>query len=94
MKVKITIDTIEMSDHTENALTNRRSEVWNGELDILPKGEYLTKISIIAEGIEQPICEVPFSPMVGYYQWVPPLVDNDEIEEREERIIEDVGPIE
>lgn len=88
VKVKILIDTIEMSDHSENKLINRRSEVWSGEMEILPKGEYLTKISIIAEGFNEPICEVPFSPMTGYYQWIPPLVDSEELEEIEETIIE------
>lgn len=33
--------------------------------------EYLAKISVIAEGVVHPICEVPFNPHSGYYQWVP-----------------------
>lgn len=74
MKVRIIINTAEMAEHDTNEITERRSEVWRGEIDILPKGEYLTKISIIADGVSEPICDVPFSPMTGYYQWIPPAV--------------------
>jgi hypothetical protein len=70
VKIKIIINTIEMEPDDENRLIRRTSEVWSGELDILPKGEYLTKISIMAEGINEPICDVPFSPMEGHYQWI------------------------
>ena len=72
MKVKIVINTIKMDDHGENEIHRFTSEVWSGEMDILPEGEYLTKISIIAEGMEHPICDVPFSPSEGYWKWINP----------------------
>lgn len=92
MKVKIVINTMEIDPGGKGA-RYRSSEVWSGELNILPKGEYLTKISIIADGIEHPICDVPFSLSMGYWQWIPPLVDSDELEEREQQIIENTEPL-
>ena len=93
MKIKIIINTVEMLPDNENDLIRRTSEVWSGEMDILPKNEYLTKISIIAEGINEPICEVPFSIGEGYYQWIPPLMNNEKQEETQERIIENTEPL-
>lgn len=72
MKCRIVINTVAMTDGMDTM--HRTSEVWSGELEIMPKGEYLTKISILAEGMEHPICDVPFSPMVGYWQWMSPAV--------------------
>lgn len=92
MKVKIVINTMTIDNEAETS-TKRWAEVWSGEMDILAKDEYLTKISIIAEGIAHPICDIPFSVMEGYWQWVPPLVDDGEIEDREERVIENTKDI-
>ena len=92
MKVKIVINTMEIAPGGEST-QYRVSEVWSGELDILPKGEYLTKISIIAEGIEHPICDVPFSVTMGYWQWIPPLVDDERMEEIEDAIIQNTDPL-
>lgn len=75
MKVKIIIETMENMPGT-----TRKSEIFNGELDIKPEGEYLTKISVIAEGYPHPICDVPFSPMTGHWRWYPPLTDNEQLE--------------
>lgn len=55
------------------------SEVWSGELEIIPKGVYLLKMSVIAEGEPHPIVEVPFSIGIGHWLWVPP----DPIETKE-----------
>lgn len=77
VKVKIVINTLKMDDHGQNTIHEYTSEVWSGEMDILPDGEYLTKISIIAEGIDHPICDVPFSPTVGYWSWMSPEWSND-----------------
>lgn len=87
MKVKIVINTMTIDNEAEVS-TKRWSEVWSGEMDILEEGEYLTKISLIAEGQAHPICDVPFSIMEGYWQWVPPLTDDEDLEEIEQKIIE------
>lgn len=78
MRVKIIIQMTEMQEHDLNQIQTRHAEIFNGELDIAPKGEYLTKISLIAEGYEHPICDVPFSPIVGYWKWIPPMMDDSE----------------
>jgi hypothetical protein len=93
VKVKIVINTIQLDETSEPPVKERRAEVWSGEMEILPDGEYLTKISIIAEGINEPICDIPFSPMTGYYQWIPPLVDSEELETTEQRIIDETRPL-
>lgn len=87
MKVKIVINTVEMASHGNNELTKRTAEVWSGEMDILPDNEYLTKISIIAEGINEPICEVPFSPFTGYYKWVQPVLDDKDLDRIQRKVI-------
>ena len=76
MKIKIVIDTAD-----ENGEPMARSQVWEGELDILNDKEYLTRISIMAEGKEHPVCQVPFSPGIGYYQWIAPDKKYEEGEE-------------
>ena len=82
MKVKIIIQ----SWHTEPADNpspfvvkhqRRSSEVWSGEIDILDDTEYLAKISIIGEGIPQPIADIPFAIGIGHYMWIPPSVDTE-----------------
>lgn len=101
MKVKIVINTIKMDDYGQNQIHNYTSEVWSGELNILPEGEYITKLSIIGEGFEHPICDVPFSPTVGYWHWVSPEwadPEEDDLEYREYQIIdakdkEEKGPM-
>ena len=79
MKAKITIQTyVDTRTEEERDLAfyvkgfREDSEVWSGELDIIPEGVYLTKISVIAEGIEHPICEIPFAIGIGHWIWVPP----------------------
>jgi hypothetical protein len=89
MKVKIVIQMLAMEEHDLNQIQTRHAEVFNGELDIAPKGEYLTKISLIAEGYPHPICDVPFSPTVGYWRWIPPMEDDSgEMESREIRMMQ------
>jgi hypothetical protein len=88
MKIKIIIQLLTMNDADQSSLSIRHAEVFNGELDIAPKGEYLTKISLIAEGHPHPICDVPFSPTVGYWEWHPPMTDDSgEMESREIRMM-------
>lgn len=48
------------------------SEVWRGDLDINDQDTYLTMISIIADGVAHPICDIPFAIGVGHWLWVPP----------------------
>lgn len=48
------------------------SEVWRGDMEILNENTYLLRLSVLAEGEPQPICDVPFSLGSGYYMWVPP----------------------
>lgn len=72
MKVKLVIQTQVAS---EDGITGyrRSSEIWSGDIDLnLDKGEYLAKLSVIAEGQPQPICDIPFSLGIGYYMWIPP----------------------
>jgi hypothetical protein len=66
MKVRITIDT-----QVQGENGTHRSKIWEGELDILNHTEYLTMVSVIAEGEPQPICQVPFAIGIGHYIWVP-----------------------
>jgi hypothetical protein len=75
LRVKIVINTMQMEEHDLNELNESRSEIWSGEMDILSDRVYLTKISLIAEGHNEPICEVPFSPTTGYYKWISPTTD-------------------
>jgi hypothetical protein len=67
MRIKMVIDT-----HKEGEEGNHRSVVWEGELEILDKREYLMMISVMAEGEMQPICQIPFAVGMGHYLWVPP----------------------
>lgn len=71
MKIKIIINSIESAPE-QQGYWQHSTEVWSGEMDILEEGTYLTKISLIAEGQPQPICDIPFSLNSGYYMWVPP----------------------
>jgi hypothetical protein len=84
MKIRIVINTM-----TKESDSERRSEVWSGEIDIIPEDEYLTKISLIADGINNPICDIPFSVMTGHYQWIPPYTDDERLEEIEESLMKD-----
>jgi hypothetical protein len=67
MKVRIMIDT---QVNGEEGM--HRSKIWEGDLEILNKQEYLTMVSVIAEGEPQPICQIPFALGIGHYIWVPP----------------------
>lgn len=69
MKVRIVIDTVEVSGGITSKL---RSEVWSGDLEILRDKEYLTRISILGHGEPQPICQIPFAIGIGHYLWIPP----------------------
>ena len=77
MKISIIISTIQ-----EGQTESNRSKVWEGELEILRDQEYLTMISVMAEGEMQPICQIPFALGIGHYVWIAP--DNTENTEREE----------
>ena len=67
MKVKMVIETRQAEQEGNN-----RSQIWEGELDIKDKDEYLMMVSVIAEGQPQPICQVPFAIGIGHYLWIPP----------------------
>jgi hypothetical protein len=71
MKVRIVIQTMEPNADNET-WGHRHSEVWSGDLELLDKNEYLTKISVIADGEPQPICDIPFAIGIGHYMWIPP----------------------
>jgi hypothetical protein len=66
MNVRIIINALTSADEMENA------EVWRGEIDVMGRAVYIAKVSIIAEGVAHPICDIPFSPELGYWKWVPP----------------------
>jgi hypothetical protein len=55
-----------------------RAEIWRGEINIEKESTYITKVSIIADGEEHPICDIPFSLTEGFWQWVPPMVETEE----------------
>jgi hypothetical protein len=65
MKVKIVINTRKEGQGSDN-----RSLLWEGELEIKDKTEYLTMISVLAEGQPQPICQIPFAIGIGHYLWI------------------------
>ena len=67
MKVRIIITTRKQEEIGEH-----RAEVFNGDLEIRDNTEYLTMISVMAEGQPQPICQVPFAIGIGHYLWIPP----------------------
>lgn len=69
MKVKIVIVTASVEGGEYTGM--RRSEVWNGELDILDDQEYLVKMSVIGEGMEHPIVDIPFATGIGHWHWIP-----------------------
>jgi hypothetical protein len=59
------------------------SQVWAGEMDILSDKEYLTKVSVIAEGQAHPICDIPFAIGIGHWLWCPPeSIGEDEDNDR------------
>ena len=67
MKIKIIINTRKADQESDN-----RSVVWEGDLEILDKEEYLMKILMIGEGQPQPLCDIPFAIGIGHYLWFPP----------------------
>jgi hypothetical protein len=67
MKCQIVIETRQAEQEGNN-----RSKIWEGELEIKDKDEYLMLISVLAEGQPQPICQVPFAIGIGHYLWIPP----------------------
>lgn len=67
MKVRILIDT-----HKEGEDGNHRAIVWEGDMEIIDKQEYLMMISLLGEGQPQPLCQAPFTIGIGHYIWVPP----------------------
>lgn len=79
MKIKIVINTRVAEESGDN-----RSEIWSGELEIKDKDEYLTMISVIGEGIEHPICQIPFAIGIGHYLWIPPDHNYENYERDEE----------
>lgn len=78
MNIKIVINT-----RKEGQTADNRSEIWSGELEITDKDEYLTMISIIAEGQPQPICQIPFAIGIGHYLWIPPDTGYENYEDDE-----------
>ena len=56
-----------------------RAEIWRGEINIEDKKEYLTRIVMIADGQEHPICDIPFAIGSGYWAWIPGDNPGDEI---------------
>jgi hypothetical protein len=78
MKVRIIVQSIEVNPATDQWVS-RHSEVWAGEMDILEPNVYLAKMSLITDGIANPIVDIPFSLGVGHYRWIPPSAEMDVI---------------
>jgi hypothetical protein len=75
MQVRIIIDTwtsLEDAKPFDQRGYQSRSEVWHGDINIENDKEYLTRITMIADGQEHPICDVPFAIGSGYWRWFPP----------------------
>lgn len=70
MRVKIVVEDV-TSLYGGSRLEMSRSEIWSGEFDLRRDGTYITKVSMIAEGYEHPICDIPFSMDTGHWLWVP-----------------------
>lgn len=70
MIIRIVINSAEIIDGKEQE-GEHRTEIFRGDVNIERDSEYITKISIIADGEPQPICDVPFSPGIGHYIWIP-----------------------
>lgn len=82
VKIKIVINTakVHVSDSGKMNYSNQRSsEVWSGEFEILEEEEYLTKISIIGEGVPHPICDIPFALGIGHWRWIPAVNEPPEL---------------
>lgn len=56
-----------------------RAEIWRGDINLEDENEYLTRIVMIADGIEHPICDIPFAIGSGYWAWIPGNNPSDEI---------------
>ena len=59
-------------EREDGGIDHYRSSIWEGELEIKNQKEYLTMISIHADGMVHPICQVPFAKGLGHYLWIPP----------------------
>lgn len=70
MKVRIVVEDVTPL-YGGARLEISKSEVWSGELELLRESTYITKISLIGEGMEHPLCDVPFSMDTGHWLWVP-----------------------
>jgi hypothetical protein len=79
MKCRVIIETFDLGN-PEDGITEKggqtRSEIWRGDINIENSREYLTRIQVIADGEEHPICDVPFGIGMGHWHYVP--ADNDE----------------
>lgn len=67
MKCKIIINTLNYPDEGDSYMAS--SEIWSGELELLNEHEYLMKLSLIAEGKEHPLCDMPFGIDIGHWRW-------------------------
>lgn len=84
MKIKIMIQDYEVlkgQSQAEASVRQTHTCIWEGEVELLKDNVYVTKISILAEGEPQPICDIPFSPTVGWYMWVPPTEYREDMPE-------------
>ena len=82
MQIRIIINALEVNNDNPDQLWRMTSEVFRGDIDILKEtGRYITKISIIAEGEPQPICDIPFSLAEGHYMWIPPDMESENDDE-------------
>jgi hypothetical protein len=91
MRLKIIINTFvdtrtkeEIKDPFYVKGHNEMVQVWSGDLDIKEDNVYLTKVSMIAEGIAHPICDIPFAIGLGHYLWIPPDIAEEEQEDGDE----------
>lgn len=66
MKCKLIITT-----QKEGESGRHRAQLWEGEIELKDDKEYLAMITLIADGMEHPICQIPFALGIGHWYWRP-----------------------
>ena len=66
MKCKLIITTAKEGENGRH-----RAQLWEGEIELKDKTEYLAMVTLLAEGQEHPICQIPFAMGIGHWHWIP-----------------------
>lgn len=83
MQVRMIINTWKSTEQGQTPFAENgyqsRAEIWHGDINLEDDKEYLTRIVMITDGIEHPICDIPFAIGSGYWAWIPGDNPGDEI---------------